>query len=252
MKIKRPLYGPSYPTGPSKGRDVRDFVKRTLNRLPGQIPVGENFFPKPPGGFDDVYNEKTVDAVSVLQRFEGISPASGNMGQATFDLLWQYADAYSRWVYRLWSAPRDPVLPDMVSPVDVGPIPSSLHPTSGLTGNWALDWIVPPGTQVRSPESGKIQRLSGRDPNDDVSDSAGVFGWTVYVRTPQGYVYFITHLGWRASLVVDQPVIAGQVLGRVGDQEYRPDHVHVGVTSPLGPEDAKRRILEVANAPRIP
>src|SRR5687768_3466134 len=105
MNLKRSLYGPQDPRGPSRGRDVKDFVKRTLHRLPAQVPVGENFFPRPPGGFDDVYNAKTAEAVSVVQRFNDIRP-TGNMGQETLDALWQYADPYSKWVYRMWTAPK--------------------------------------------------------------------------------------------------------------------------------------------------
>lgn len=117
MNLKRPLYGPEDPRGPSRGRDVRDFVKRTLHRLPAQLPVGENFFPKPPGGFDDVYNRKTAEAISVVQRFNDITPATGNMGQATLDALWQYADAYSKWVYRTWTAPEPkPIPPPPIEP----------------------------------------------------------------------------------------------------------------------------------------
>lgn len=124
MNSKRPLYGPSDPRGPSRGRDVRDFVKRTLHRLPGVVPLGENFFPKPPGGFDDVYNKKTEDAIRIVQRWHDI-PHSGQMGEATFDVLWTYADAYSRWVYRIWSAPKPPP-PD---PILIEPVQgwNSLH-----------------------------------------------------------------------------------------------------------------------------
>lgn len=84
---------------------MRDFVKRTLHRLPAAIPVGEDFFPRPPGGFDDVYNRKTVQAVEVFQRFNDITP-TGQFGQHTLDAMWVYADAYSRWVYRLWAPPK--------------------------------------------------------------------------------------------------------------------------------------------------
>jgi peptidoglycan hydrolase-like protein with peptidoglycan-binding domain len=115
VKLKRPLYGPSDVRGPSRGRDVRDFVKRTLYRLPAQIPVGSNFFPRPPGGFDDVYNEKTENAVAVFQQFNDI-PHSGQFGQATLDAMWPYADAYSKWVYRTWSAPK-PKPPPLIEPV---------------------------------------------------------------------------------------------------------------------------------------
>ena len=125
MRLKRPLFGPQDPRGPSHGRDVKDFVKRTLHRLPAQLPLGENFFPKPPGGFDDAYNAKTAEAVSVVQRFNDILPASGNMGQATLDALWQYADSYSKWVYRTWTAPK-PAPPPAVEPLQGW---GSLHPS---------------------------------------------------------------------------------------------------------------------------
>src|SRR3990172_8293087 len=60
MTLKRPLYGPSDPRGPSRGRDVL-IVKRSLHR------VEENFFPRPDAGFTEVYNEKTAAAVEVFQ-----------------------------------------------------------------------------------------------------------------------------------------------------------------------------------------
>ena len=44
----------------------------------------------------------------------------------------------------------------------------------------------------------------------------------------------------------------GHVIGWVGDQEFRPDHIHGGVTSPKGEADAKAKIEAVADAPRIP
>lgn len=123
--MKRPLYGPDDPRGPSKGRDVKDFVKRTLHRMPGQIGLGENFFPKPPGGFDDIYNRKTAEAVSVVQRWYSIRPATGDMGNATFQILWAHADAYSKWVYRTWNAPKPKPQP-AVEPLQGW---ESLHPS---------------------------------------------------------------------------------------------------------------------------
>ena len=46
-------------------------------------------------------------------------------------------------------------------------------------------------------------------------------------------------------------VKAGDLIGYVGDQRYRPDHLHLGVHSPKGAADAKARIRAVANAPRV-
>lgn len=124
MKLKRPLYGPQDPRGPSRGRDVKDFVKRTLNRLHAQTGVGENFFPKPPGGFDEVYNAKTVEAVKVFQQWVGIRP-TGHFGQATLDEMWAYADAYSKWVYRLYVPPKPK--PEPLPPIEPRQGWGSLH-----------------------------------------------------------------------------------------------------------------------------
>jgi murein DD-endopeptidase MepM/ murein hydrolase activator NlpD len=164
-------------------------------------------------------------------------------------------DAYARLMYRTFVPEKPPApVPAMVFPLprDAGGVVcQGLHPTAGLSGNWAIDFCADPNTQVLAPEGGVIQRLSGHDPSDDTWDTMGVYGWTVYVRTDQGYVYFITHLGWRPSFIVDQRVQAGEIVGKVGDQKFRPDHTHVGVTSPLGTEDAKSRISAVAAAPRV-
>lgn len=108
MKLKRPLI-----EGRSSGRDVRDFVKRTLHRL-SYYGLGENFFPKPKGGFDPVYNKKTADAIEVLRRFEDRRPFVGPFRQDDLDSLWDKADRYARWVYRVWSAPKPP--PKLVEP----------------------------------------------------------------------------------------------------------------------------------------
>lgn len=89
--------------------------------MPAQTGFGENFFPRPAKGFSDVYNEKTAAAIETVQRFWDIEP-TGNVGQATFDVLWGYADEYSKWVYSDWRAPQPK--PKLVEP-DQGW--SSLH-----------------------------------------------------------------------------------------------------------------------------
>lgn len=139
-ELKRPLYGPNDPRGPSHGRDVKDFVKRTLNRMPAQVPVGDDFFPKPPAGFDDVYNAKTVEAVKVVQAFNDISPKTGFMGQATLDALWQYADSYSKWVYKTWTAPKPkPIPPPPIQPIQGwGSLHDSLEYLFSLGRNMGL------------------------------------------------------------------------------------------------------------------
>jgi murein DD-endopeptidase MepM/ murein hydrolase activator NlpD len=162
-----------------------------------------------------------------------------------------HVDGYSDFLFEQY-AKAHPVL------TIVYPLASShaytcqgLHETAGLLGNWALDFCASPNVNIVAPEGGVIQKLSGRHPSDDTGDAFGIYGWSVYLRTPVGYVYYLTHLGWRANLQVGQRVGVGQLLGKVGDQQFRPDHLHCGVTSPLGERDARHRIEAVARAQRL-
>lgn len=132
MKLKRPLYGIEDPRGPSKGRDVKDFVKRSLVR------VETNFFPPPP--HDDIYNAKVVQAMKILQGANHIQQ-TGNMGAETFDLLWNsYADAYAKYAYRLWTAPKPkPIPPPEIVPIQGwSSLHSSLHQDFSLGRNMGL------------------------------------------------------------------------------------------------------------------
>lgn len=152
-------------------------------------------------------------------------------------------------------SPPPPVRPSLVFPIadpDLHVFVGSLHETGGIPHNWALDFICKAGAGIVAPEAGLIDRFSGHDPSDDTADARGVFGWTTYLRTPAGYEYFITHQGRRyPTLRVGMHVQAGDLLGYVGDQRFRPDHAHVGVTSPKGDADAKQRIVAVSKAPRV-
>lgn len=143
-------------------------------------------------------------------------------------------------------------------PSYVFPIPSGqlgrvcqwLHQTAGIDGNWAIDVCCPNNTTVVAAEAGTVTKLSGHDPNQDTWDSQGVFGWSIHFETPAHYHYYVTHLGVR-TVTVGMKLEAGSMIGRVGDQRYRPDHVHYGVSSPLGQVDAKKRITAVGKADRI-
>src|SRR6188472_3011125 len=135
---------------------------------------------------------------------------------------------------------------------DFDVIEGGLHETAGLNGNWAIDFICKAGLGIVAVEDATITRFSGHDPSDDSADKNGVYGWTTYYRTPSGYLYFATHQGRRyPTLRVGMSVKAGDLIGYVGDQRYRADHLHLGVTSPHGEADAKKRIQAVAAAPRV-
>jgi murein DD-endopeptidase MepM/ murein hydrolase activator NlpD len=128
-----------------------------------------------------------------------------------------------------------------------------LHPTAGLYGNWAIDFCAPGGTKVLAVENATITKLSGRDPASGANQTIGIFGWSIHYETPEGYRYFSTHYGSRSPLQVGQHVDAGQVVGTVGHwpgDESR-SHTHLGVTSPLGTADAKKRITDISTATKI-
>jgi hypothetical protein len=127
-----------------------------------------------------------------------------------------------------------------------------LHETAGVNGNWAIDFICKAGLGIVAVENATITRFSGNDPSDDSSDAQGVYGWSTWYTTPTGYKYFCTHQGRRyPTLRVGMKVQAGDLIGFVGDQRYRADHLHLGVNSPKGEADAKARIQAVARAPRV-
>lgn len=191
---------------------------------------------------------KTV-AVEKLQKRAGL-PVTGRYGAKEHKALAPHFDAYAAWLMEQWQAPPALCFP-IARGVDVHV--GGLHETGGLPGNWAIDFICKAGSRILAPEAGTITRFSGHPPSDDTADSIGVFGWTTYLQTPAGYLYFITHQGSRRpTLKVGQHVGAGELLGYVGNQRYRPDHAHVGVTSPHGEADAKRHITAVSKAKRHP
>ena len=109
------------------------------------------------------------------------------------------------------------------------------------------------GTPVVAVERAKITKLSGRDPAFGADQQVGIYGWSIHYQTPLGYRYFSTHYGYRVPLMVGQTVDAGERLGTIGHWPGDPgrSHLHKGVTSPLGERDARKRILAVANAPRV-
>ena len=138
-----------------------------------------------------------------------------------------------------------------------GPRPWFLHPTAGIAHNWALDFMAPGGTYVVAPEAATISRWSGHDPKlgeilDDHGRPTSVYGWSMYLHTRTGIIYFLTHLDRRYAKVGDT-VRAGDLIGRVGHwpkNEGR-SHSHLGVTHPRGETEAKAYIKRVANAIRV-
>jgi murein DD-endopeptidase MepM/ murein hydrolase activator NlpD len=201
-----------------------------------------------PGNTTALYGPFFKPLVKQFQTAHNLT-ADGVIGPATWKALLPHLNATAKALLE----------PPMSILLLCNPIPRSasryslcqgLHETGGLDGNWAIDLCVDPNTPVLACEAGTVTKLSGRSPKQDVWDTQGVFGWTVYFTTPAGYRYFVTHLGSKSVKVGDK-VVAGTKIGAVGDQAFRPDHTHYGVTSPKGEGDAKARILAVSKAPRV-
>lgn len=231
------------------GLDVKA-TRRALKRFLGEGP------PRIPSKAQEVFGPGMLDLVKRAQDEMALGK-TGVVGEKTIEALNRGCsgatccfDAYGLHLLDLYASRR----PDMCFPAPIGfeaRVCQGLHPTAGLLGNWAIDFCARPGVPILAVESGKIRKLSGHDPNDDLWDAQGVFGWSVHFETDYGYRYFLTHLGRRPALIIGQRVQVGTTLGWVGDQEFRPDHNHYGVTSPLGVRDAKKRITAVSKAPRV-
>lgn len=131
------------------------------------------------------------------------------------------------------------------------PPATDLHPTAGLPGNWALDFMAPGGTMVFAPQDATVTRLSGHDPAEGVMDG-DIFGWNIYLTTKGGVVYFGTHFGDK-HVTEGEKVKLGQLIAHVGHWPNDPgrSHTHLGVTHPSGKTAAVARIDAVAKAPMI-
>lgn len=219
--LKRPLYGPNHPKGPSKGRDVKDFVKRTLHRLPGQLGgLPPNFFPEPPGpgGFTDVYNQKTYEAIKVVQAWYEVRPPTGNMGYTTFDFLWAHADRYSKYAYLRFSPPN--AVPQLGKLTQGGVELLKLrltHPTSGIPHFPAIDagWIT--GLDVYAVEDMVVTRPSSANVGD-----------AFYAMGESGIEYWYGHI--QSAPPVGKAFSKG---AKVGDISAHPNgaHIHMGMNT---------------------
>jgi murein DD-endopeptidase MepM/ murein hydrolase activator NlpD len=210
------------PVGGAAGRTFGPFFVRRVNQLRAKFPMA------PSGEF----NQRMLDECSRL----GL------------------VDNYSRWLLDEYA--RKHTRPAIVYPHPAGARSSvcqGLHPTAGVPGNWGIDFCAPGGTPVCAVEDATITKLSGRDPRGSVDQSIGIFGWSIHYQTPRGYHYFSTHYGHRDALTLGQHVAAGQRIGSVGTWPGSPgrSHTHLGVTSPYGTSDARKRIMDVSRAPRV-
>src|SRR5262245_15380791 len=105
------------------------------------------------------------------------------------------------------------------------------HPTAGLPGYDAYDYMAKAGSPAVAPITGKVIKLSGHDPSGGPTQGVhGPFGWSVYIQGDDGHTYYMTHMGGR-NVKVGQKVKAGQQIGTVGNYAKwgGADHIHMGV-----------------------
>lgn len=128
-----------------------------------------------------------------------------------------------------------------------------LHPTGGIAGNWAYDFLAGPATPVLAVEAGTVSRTSGYDPATGLHGSnRDVFGWSVYLRCSYGF-YYATHFG-RLLVQAGTQVRVGDVIGFVGDWPHdRPrSHTHLGYTNFTHLKSLSvAKIKTVAASPRV-
>jgi len=113
--------------------------------------------------------------------------------------------------------------------------------------------MAPGGTPFLAPQDCTVTRFSGHDPASGVS-GGDIFGWSIYLTTSGGVVYFATHLGDR-TCQVGQKVKRGTHLGHVGHWPNDPgrSHTHLGVSWPnQAKTPAVYQIEAVAKAPMLP
>ena len=217
-------------------------------------------------GITDVYTAADVANIKLFQTANGLDH-DGKIGNDTFAALLPHMDALALEMYSSFdvaaaaarAAATAFVTTGLAYPHPLGTggtfisggVPGGLHPTRGLGGNFALDFMAPGGTQVLAPEAGTILKLSGHDPSQGVI-GPDIFGFNIYIHTAAGVIYFATHLGDRA-VGLNEAVQPGDVIGHVGHWPNDPgrSHTHLGVTHPGGEAQAKQHICAVAAAPHV-
>lgn len=234
------------------GIDVEG-IGRALSRAKvGYVPL--NVFTKMPAKWRRSYGARKIEAVNVIRKREGRT-RNGVYDRGVHGVLIDMGafDARATNMMIRWDPPESMCYP--IARGNESSICQGLHETGGIPGNWAIDFCVPEivgnGAPILAVQDGWIARLSGKDPNQDTPDPTGAYGWSVYLQTRAFALYYITHFGRRANLTVGQKVRVGEILGWVGDQVFRPDHVHYGVTHPLGEKAARDLITQVSKAPRV-
>jgi murein DD-endopeptidase MepM/ murein hydrolase activator NlpD len=106
---------------------------------------------------------------------------------------------------------------------------SATHETAGLPGYPAYDYMASAGTPCVAPVSGKIERLSGKDPSAG-GTPGGPLGYSIYLTGSNGKSYYMTHLD-KVKVKAGQSVRQGEQIAEVasGPRSWSTPHVHMGI-----------------------
>jgi hypothetical protein len=180
----------------------------------------DGLLPPPPGGYTKTFGTGLYEALhKVIQPREGI-PASGDIGQATWDVLWTYLDDYHRWQYRMWKVPFVPKpnpVPEL-GPLYVGGASvlnhQLTHATSGIDGYPAYDdgWVL--GRSVLAVEDLAVTKAS-----------SATYGDAFYATGKSKLDYWVAHLV--IAPAVGRTFSKGEVVGSICWQPT--PHVHLGI-----------------------
>lgn len=242
-RIKRPMYPPGHPKGPTSGKDVQ-IMKWGVHRYE------TGTLPRPETGFTDDFGLALKEAIKrVIQPREGID-ATGAIGQATFDVLWQHLDEYRRQQYRRWSPPPPkptmPAIPQLGQLYSGGSSPMAhdlTHRTGGLAGVrgsvWpAYDdgWII--GRVILAVDDLTVF---------DQSSSAG--GDAFFARGASGLEFWYGHLASPVPATGRQ-FERGEPVGRIASMARA--HVHLAINAvPLIGHDLAHRTDYSHGAPLV-
>lgn len=239
LKFERPLYGPDDSRGPSRGIDVIGVKRGLWNWSKKHDP--EDLFRPPEGGFDQVWNRRTVDCCKRFQRWAKVSPPTGNYGLATHRRLTPFFDAVGRRLYESYEKPKPVVrcfvIEKGIRAIDYGGVEA--HMARPL-GNWqsdnAIDVGARPGSRILCPKSGYVYKISGYDP--DQGPHGTIFGQSITIHCPDGDQFFLTHAKLEPNVDVGERVRAAEAVGWIADwpgSTY--DHVHLGRVWGRNPEE---------------
>lgn len=243
----------SFP-GYAVGQDV-DAMARGLHRFLGTGKLGEH--ERKPKAVREAFGPGKSALARQARARLGLT--DGTTAGFALDRMLRKEGAYDELADALFveyiKAKATPVLPKVVYPHPKGYLSTvcqGIHDTAGLPGNVAMDFCCKGATPVVAPVDCEVVKISGRNPALGADQVVGIFGWNLHLMASGGYRLFGTHFG-AYTVRVGQKVKRGTVIGYVGNWPGNParSHLHLGVTSIHGRQDASRYILDIAAAQRV-